>query len=68
MSFKTELGKKISLTLDDPRTNITKEEIKAAMNTVVASNIFSISGTDIVEALDAKVVTTNTKDFDVVVF
>lgn len=68
MSFKTSLDRKISISLEDPRDDVSKADIKAVMDMIVARNIFAISGGDIVESVDAKVIQTNTTDYDVVVF
>ena len=64
MTFKTDDDKKISLSVDDPREDVSEAEIKSAMNLVVAKNIFAPGGCDIVEALEAKVVITDTTSYD----
>ena len=64
MTFKTDDDKKISLSVDDPREDVSEAEIKSAMDLVVAKNIFAPGGCDIVEALDAKVVVTDTTSYD----
>ena len=40
MTFKTDGDKKVSLVVDDPRDDISESEIKAAMDLVIAKNIF----------------------------
>ena len=64
MTFKTDDDKKISLSVDDPREDVSEAEIKSAMDLVVAKNIFAPGGCDIVEALEAKVVVTDTTSYD----
>ena len=64
MTFKTDDDKKISLSVDDPREDVSEAEIKSAMDLVVAKNIFAPGGCDIVEALEAKVVITDTTSYD----
>ena len=64
MTFKTDDDKKISLSVDDPREDVSEAEIKSAMDLVVAKNIFAPGGEDIVEALEAKVVVTDTTSYD----
>ena len=64
MTFKTDDDKKISLSVDDPREDVSEAEIKSAMDLVVAKNIFAPGGCDIVEALEAKVVVTDTTPYD----
>ena len=64
MTFKTDDDKKISLSVDDPREDVSEAEIKSAMDLVVAKNIFAPGGCDIVEAIEAKVVVTDTTSYD----
>ena len=66
MTFKTTDDKKISLSVDDPREDITEGEIKSAMDLVVSKNIFAPNGGDIVQAVEAKVVITDTTPYDLV--
>ena len=56
MTFKTSDDKKVSLSIDDPREDITEGEIKSAMDLIVSKNIFAPNGGDIVQAVEAKVV------------
>ena len=64
MTFKTDGDRKVSLVVDDPRDDISESEIKAAMDLVIAKNIFAPNGDDIVQAVDAKVVVTDTTPYD----
>ena len=56
----------ISLVVDDPRDDISESGIKAAMDLVISKNIFAPNGDDIVQAVDAKVVVTDTTPYDLV--
>ncbi len=67
MTFMTQFGRKVSLFVTDPREDITESEIKAVMDLIIEKNIFVPSGEDIVTAKDAKVVQTETTEFDLVV-
>ena len=67
MTFLTELGRKISISLDDPREDISEEEVVAAMNLIVDKNIFTPYGSELVSSVDAKIVLTDTQEFDLVV-
>ncbi len=40
MNFKTELDKKVSITVDSPRTDLTEEEINDAMLLILSKDIF----------------------------
>ena len=64
MTFKTSADKNISLSIDNPRDDINKTEIKNAINLVFSKNIFAPNGEDIVEAVKAKVVITDTTPYD----
>ncbi len=64
MTFKTTDDKKGSLSVDHPREDITESEIKDAMDLVVSKNIFAPNGADIVSAVEAKVVVTDTTAYD----
>ena len=43
MSFLTSDDRKVSLSVDNPREDITETEIKSAMDLVVEKNIFNTS-------------------------
>ena len=66
MTFKTTDDKKVSLSVDNPKEDITESEIKDAMDLVVSKNIFAPNGADIVSAVEAKVVVTDTTPYDLV--
>ncbi|MGL5381183.1 DUF2922 domain-containing protein [Clostridium sp.] len=68
MIFSTSMGRKVSLYVSDPREDLTESEIKSAMEVIVAKNIFAPKlGEDIVSAVEAKVVTTDTTEYDLVI-
>lgn len=67
MTFLTRGGSKVSLSVDSPRDDIQESEIKDTMDLVVEKAIFSPGGDTIIEAVSAKVVQTQTTEFDLVV-
>ena len=67
MTFMTQFGRKVSLFVTDPREDITESEIKSVMDLIIEKNIFAPNGEDIVSAKDAKIVQTETTEFDLVV-
>ena len=67
MSFMTSNDKKVSLYITDPREDVTEEEIKEVMDLIVEKNIFAPNGEDIVSAKEAKIVQTETTEFDFVI-
>ncbi|CEI73340.1 DUF2922 domain-containing protein [Romboutsia hominis] len=66
MSFKTVSGKKVSISVDEPRENLTEQEIKTAMTTILSKNIFKPGGEDLASLVEAKVVETGTTEYDLV--
>ena len=47
MNFLNEAGKKTSVRVNDVRENVTEAEVSAAMDVIVAKNIFSTTGGDL---------------------
>ena len=66
MLFKNSVGKNVSISIDDPKDNITETEIKTTMELIVEKNIFKKNDYAFVEAVEAKIVTTNTTEYDLV--
>ena len=67
MTFSTEGGRKVSLFITDPREDLTEAEIKAAMDLIVAKNIFAPNGEDLSAVVEAKIVQTETTEYDLLV-
>lgn len=67
MTFMTQFGRKVSLFVTDPREDVTEAEIKAVMDLIVEKNTFAPNGEDIISAKEAKIVQTETTEFDLVV-
>ncbi|WP_270505519.1 DUF2922 domain-containing protein [Paraclostridium sordellii] len=67
MSFKNTLGRSVSISVNDPKEGVTEAEIKSVMDMLVEKNIFAPNGADIVEGVEAKIVVTDTTEFDLVV-
>lgn len=67
MSFMTDSDRKVSLYVTDPREDVTESEIKEVMDLIVEKNIFAPNGEAIVSVKEAKIVQTETTEFDFVV-
>lgn len=68
MTFSTTGGSKVSLFITDPREDLTKTEIKSAMDIIVAKNIFAPRhGEELQAPIEAKIVQTETTEYDLVV-
>ena len=66
MTFKTTDDKKVSLTVDNPREDLSEEEVKVAMELIKDKNIFAPNGADLASLVSAKVVQTDTTNYDLV--
>ena len=66
MTFKTDEDKNVSISLDNPRQNLTEQEIQNAMNIIVNNDIFAPNGETLVSLVGAKIVETGTTEFDLV--
>ena len=64
MTFKSQGDKAVNLTIDDPKEDLTESEIINAMNLIIEKNIFAPDNVDFKEAVKAKVVQTDTTEFD----
>lgn len=52
MSFRNEAGKTVSISLDNPKEDLTAAAVEAAMDLIIAKNIFTTSGGDLVSKYD----------------
>ncbi|HSQ87408.1 DUF2922 domain-containing protein [Romboutsia sp.] len=67
MTFKTSSDKKVSISIDNPRPDVTESEILAVMNLIIANDIFAPEGSALTELVEAKIVQTDTTEFDLAV-
>lgn len=54
MSFKNEAGKDVSLQISDPKDALTKSGVDKVMEDIVAKNIFTTKGGNLVKGVTAK--------------
>ena len=66
MTFKTDEDKNVSISVEDPKQNLTESEILEAMNLIIAKDVFAPNGEALVEKVGAKVVETETQEYDLV--
>lgn len=64
LSFKLSTDKTVSLSVDDPRVDLTELEIKSVMDSIITNAIFEIEGADMVSKVSAKIVSTDTTSYD----
>lgn len=62
MVFLNQAGKNVTISLDNPRSDLTTAEIQTAMDLVIARNIFTSTGGDLVSKQDIKVIDSTTDD------
>lgn len=61
MNFKNEEGKQSSITIKNIKENLAKADVDAAMNAIVANDIFSSAGGSLISIIDAEIVETTKK-------
>ena len=66
MTFKTDEDKNVSISIEDPKPNLTESEILEAMNLIIEKDVFMPNGEALVEKVGAKVVETETQEYDLV--
>jgi hypothetical protein len=64
MVFATNGDKNVSLSVDNPKASLQEAQVKTAMETIITQNIFAPNGEDLVKCVEAKIVTTNTNEYD----
>jgi len=56
--FQNNAGLRTTLTVQDPRDDLTADEVQTVMEMIIARNIFESSGGDLTAIIGARVVTT----------
>lgn len=59
MAFLTDEGKKVTLTVDAPREDLTEEEVMTVMTKVITEDVFRVDASPIVKAVSAQIVDRN---------
>lgn len=67
MNFKNVKDKQVSFSIENPKEDLTEENIKSVMDLIVSKNVFSVGGFDLASAVEAKIVETNTTPYDLVI-
>lgn len=66
MTFKNEVDKEVTISIDDPKDDITEQQIKEAMDLIVTKGIFKKGNYALTAVVDAKIVNTQTTEYDLV--
>lgn len=54
--FKNVAGKNSKFTIQDPKEDLTAQEVEDLMNNIIEKNVFGTSGGDLVEIVGARIV------------
>ncbi|WP_318617977.1 DUF2922 domain-containing protein [Sporosarcina sp. YIM B06819] len=59
LNFSTAAGKKVMLTVDEPRTDLTALAVETAMQEIIASGVFVVEGSPLETSKGARIVERN---------
>lgn len=62
MTFNNASGSAVSISLPDPKADLTSAQIEAVMDQIIAKDIFLTSGGALVSKKDVRIVNTTTDD------
>jgi hypothetical protein len=62
MSFLNQGGNNVTISLDNPKEDLTAAEVQTAMDLIIARNIFTSSGGDLISKAYARVIDTTTTE------
>lgn len=65
MEFQDQGGKRFNLNLDDPREDLTGEEIRLAMDDVILKNVFFTKEGDLEVPVGARIITTSIENIEI---
>ncbi|NLW39973.1 MAG: DUF2922 domain-containing protein [Tissierellia bacterium] len=65
MNFLDEGGRKFTLSVDDPRIDLTDEEVRTVMDEIISSNIFFTQAGDLVAPDSARIITTTIEELSI---
>ncbi|MCM3388394.1 DUF2922 domain-containing protein [Ureibacillus chungkukjangi] len=64
LKFDTANGKSMTLTVDNPKENLTGDEVENAMQEIISSNIFHNNGASLVAINQARIVERTVSEFE----
>ncbi|MBC2576124.1 DUF2922 domain-containing protein [Peptostreptococcus canis] len=67
MRFKKSDGKVYSVRVRNPKENVSEEEIKEVMEYILDNKAIKPDGLELAETIDARIVSTDTQEFDLVI-
>lgn len=63
MVFQNEAGKNVSINIPRVKDNLSDQDVKNVMQTILSKNIFTSIGGDLVSIVSAQVVNKETEEF-----
>lgn len=65
MTFFNAQGKKASISINNIKDNLTKEEVSSTMDTIISKNLFDTSGGDLITKDSAQIVERTASKLDI---
>ncbi len=62
MVFRNQAGRNVTISLDNPRDDLTAAQVQEAMNLVIDRNVFNSTGGDLVAVQDIRIIDSTTND------
>lgn len=63
--FTTIAGKDVTLSVDEPREDVTDAELLAGMQSIIAQNVFEVEGSPLGAVKGARIVERNIVEYEV---
>ncbi|WP_203332959.1 DUF2922 domain-containing protein [Planococcus beigongshangi] len=63
--FETSAGKAVVLAVEEPREDLSSQELAAGMQTIITQNIFEVEGAPFALAKGARVIERNVVDYEI---
>lgn len=63
--FQTAAGSRFTISLPDPVDTLTEADVQAAMDTIIAKNVFNVNGADLTGKVAARIVSRETTELAV---
>lgn len=60
MVFRTSVGKETTISVPDPKDDLTLAQAQAVMSDIIAKNIFAVKGNALTERVEARIRTRET--------
>ncbi|MCD7036113.1 DUF2922 domain-containing protein [Metabacillus sp. GX 13764] len=64
LQFSNMEGKSVSISVESPKEGLTQSEISAAMDTILASNVFTSAGGELIGKKGARIVERNVTELE----